>query len=182
MNSSIDFLKIAERLELLFSYYRAIQLVDEPSLKKEVLGYYRTLYGFEKCSNCRNTLLPEFLKMKKEYPQKIQEKMAENAKKYTLKPEHKFIRFFGEGTAYTNDTLTDAIVEKYLKKYPKKIDLFDVNESASIENAKVQKIEPKEEVKPNLFEAKEEVKAEEQATEGKEEPIEEAKTSKKGKK
>lgn len=83
MIENFDLEEIASRLDLLFSTYKILQIIDleeNALIKKEVISYYDYLHQEDKlCPSCRAELYNKLIRFKKSYQTKIKNRMAKKA-------------------------------------------------------------------------------------------------------
>ena len=105
--------------------YPVEEVLQTPPLRQAVITYTRNLfYGGSPVSGCDSFVRAYFRRLTIEGLIK-QEKL--DTMKYQLKPGI-FIVF--EGQSYNSSTMTDAIAEAYLERFPKAIGNFIINEDA----------------------------------------------------
>ena len=105
--------------------YPVEEVLTTPPLRQAVISYTRNLfYGGSPVSGCDSSVRAYFRRLTIEGLEK-QEKLS--TMKYQLKPGI-FIVF--EGQSYNSSTMTDAIAEAYLERFPRAIGNFIVNEDA----------------------------------------------------
>ncbi len=91
----------------------------------ELMKIYNSLTGNNYCNVCANTMYPILLDFKKNYTYLIENEMLKILKKYRFKEGETF-SFFGEGTVYSNQNLTDGIATLILDAHPDNERLFEV--------------------------------------------------------
>jgi len=100
------------------------ELATNKELKKEVIEYYKFIYGVKTCSSCKD-----------KFPQYYKELMANGVDKLTQKYESNFkLRDnigvmqinFGGGLFISKTEAPDELCLKFLKVNPKRISLFDI--------------------------------------------------------
>ena len=103
--------------------YPVEEVLTTPPLRQAVISYTRNLfYGGSPVSGCDSSVRAYFRRLQL-FGLEQQKKLSNM--KYQLKPGI-FIVF--EGQSYNSSTMTDAIAEAYLERFPKAIGNFIVNE------------------------------------------------------
>ena len=110
------------------------EVLRTPLLRQAVVSYTRNLfYGGQPVGSCDNSVYFFYHKLQK---QGIEQQEKLSNMKYQLKPG---IFIVHNGQSYNASTMTDAIAEDYLAKFPKAIGNFIVNEDAAPAEAPVEK-------------------------------------------
>ncbi len=108
-------------IELLLIPYN--ELSNNPDLKKELIEYYKFIYGVKACSSCKD-----------KFPKYYQELMENGIEKLTKKSESNFkLRSnigllqinFGSGLFISQTEAPDELCIEFLKANPKRISLFE---------------------------------------------------------
>lgn len=101
------------------------EVLQTPLLRQAVVGYTRNLfYGGAPVSGCDSSVRLYYRRLQLEGVEK-QKKL--DTMKYQLKPG---IFIVHNGQSYNASTMTDAIAEDYLAKFPKAAGNFIINEEA----------------------------------------------------
>lgn len=103
--------------------YPVEEVLTTPLLRQAVVSYTRTLfYGGSPVSSCNSSCITYFRKLQLEGAEK--QKKLENMK-YQLKPG---LNIVFSGQNYNSSTMTDAIAEDFLSRFPKAADKFIIKE------------------------------------------------------
>lgn len=106
--------------------YTVEEVLKSPQLRGAVVGYYSRLFnGGNPPGSCDHSITVFYHILKRDGIEKQQKILN---MKYQLKPEIGFIIF--DNQKYNSSEMTDEIAEAYLKKFPKAIGNFKVNENA----------------------------------------------------
>lgn len=99
------------------------ELVNNKELKKEVIEFYKFIYGSKACSSCKD-----------KFPKYYQELMSNGVEKLTQKTESNFkLRTnigllqinFGSGLFISQSEAPDELCLRFLKENPNRISLFE---------------------------------------------------------
>ena len=131
---------IASRIEMLYNSSGLKELCYSPA-GKELMQIYNNLTGNNYCNICPNTMYPILLDFRKNYTYLIEKKMSNILKKRLFKAGASY-SFFGDGTVYTNQNLTDEIADMIIEAHENNSNLFEVIEFRTEE---VEVIETEEE-------------------------------------
>jgi hypothetical protein len=109
-------------------------ILNDPLLSKAVVNYYSQLYvGGRLVSSCDSS---KRLYLRRLHIDGLQTKKRIEMSKYQIK-KGKIITHMGQ--VFNSNTITDAIAESYLKKFPSMEDVFIINKDINKDIKEVEK-------------------------------------------